>query len=86
ILALIVALIMNAAFKLNLPFKEMLILALYLQWPVVILDLILMLLPVQILGMSSFVALVIFLIYINLIYTHLRVLVKPIDNVNQGEE
>lgn len=86
ILALIVALIMNAAFKLNLPFKKMLILALYLQGPVVILDLILMLLPVQILGMSSFVALVIFLIYINLIYTHLRVLPKPIDNVNQREE
>ena len=89
LLALIIAFIMSMVFKLNLPFKKLLILALYLQGPVVIFDLVLAVLPVHVLGMSSLIALVIFLIYINLIYTHLRAgnLPKQVTSkVNQDED
>lgn len=72
ILALMVVFLLAMAFRLSLPFKKMLILALYLQGPVVIFDFILALLPTQILGMSSLIALVIYIVYINFIYVRLR--------------
>ena len=72
IIALIVALIINAATKANLGFKKLLTLALYLQGPVLVLDLILFILPVHIIGISAFIALLLYVIYLNLIFFNLR--------------
>ena len=72
VLGLIVSFIMSAATKANLGFKKLLTLALYLQGPVLILDLILLILPFHILGMNIFIILLIFVIYLNLIFLNLR--------------
>ena len=72
IIALIVAFIISAATKVKLDFKKLLILAFYLQGPVLLIDLVLFLLPVKIIGMSALAALIIFVIYLNLICLNLR--------------
>ena len=72
VIALIVAFIISAVTKINLGFKKLLALAFYLQGPVVILDFILLVLPFHILGMSVFVALLIYVVYLNLIFLNLR--------------
>ena len=86
IFALIVAFIINAATKASLDFKKLLTLALYLQGPVLILDLILLVLPLHILGMSAFIALLIFVIYSNLIFLNLRAKVLPKTQVPLDED
>ena len=88
IIALVVALIIGAATKVSLGFKKLLILALYLQGPVLILDLILLILPLHILGMSVFIALLIFIVYLNLIFLNLRsgVTLKTNISINEDEE
>ena len=86
IFALIVAFIINAATKANLNFNKLLTLALYLQGPVLILDLILFVLPFHILGMSAFIALVIFVIYLNLIFLNLRATVLPKTQIPLDED
>ena len=72
ILALRIALIISVAYKLNLSFKKLLILAMCLQAPIVIIDMVLMLLPFQIMGMHAIVALIVFVVYLNLICSALR--------------
>lgn len=87
IFALIVAFIIGAATKMNLGFKKLLTLSLYLQGPVLILDLILLVLPLHILGMNILVALLIYVIYLNLIFFHLRAGTGKITEVkNEGDE
>lgn len=86
IIALIVAFVMNAATKANLGFKRLLTLALYLQGPVLILDLILLVLPLHILGMSAFIPLLIFVIYLNLIFLNLRAKVLPKTQIPFDED
>lgn len=77
IIALIVALIISAASKVNLGFKKILTLALYLQGPVLVLDLILLVLPLHIIGVNILVVLLIYIIYLNLIFFHLRTTGTP---------
>ncbi|MBO4707796.1 MAG: DUF1189 family protein [Elusimicrobiaceae bacterium] len=77
IIALIVVFIINAATKANLGFRKILALALYLQGPVLILDLILLILPFHIVGINVLVVLLIYIIYLNLIFFHLRATVTP---------
>lgn len=72
IIALLVAFIINAVTKANLSFKELLTLALYLQGPVFLIELILFLLPTKIIGLSIWAALLVFVIYLNLIFLNLR--------------
>ncbi len=72
IFALIVAFIVGAATKVNLGFKKLLALSLYLQGPVLILDCVLFILPFHIIGMSIFAFLLIYVIYLNLIYFYIR--------------
>lgn len=86
VFALIVAFIMSAATKVNLNFKKLLILALYLQGPVLILDLILFLLPIHILGMNVLIALLIYVIYLNLILFNLRGSVTPETAISAEED
>ena len=88
IMALIVALIMNAVIKIGLKLKELLTLSLYLQGPVFILNLILLILPTRIIDMNSLVAIVIFVIYLNLIFLNLRAMIMPKTEVplNEGKE
>jgi len=86
IFALIVAFIINAVTRANLGFKRLLTLALYLQGPVLILDLILLVLPLHILGISAFVALLIFVIYLNLIFFHLRANIMQRAEVQPDED
>ena len=77
IIALIVAFIMSTITKINLGFNKLLTLALYLQGPVLIFDLILLILPFNIIGMNIFVILLIYVIYLNLIFLHLRAAATP---------
>lgn len=89
VLALIIAFLISMAFKLDLSFKKLLILALYMQAPIVIIDIISLVLPIHVLGMSALIALVLFVIYANLIFSALRTdMPKQIVNDNQtgGEE
>ena len=72
ILALIIGFIIGAVSQVNLGFKKLFNLALYLQGPVFIVDLILFILPVKIMGMSMLAALIIFIVYLNLIFFNLR--------------
>ena len=71
-LALVISFIMSAVTRVNLGFKKLLTLALYLQGPVIILDFILLVLPLHILGMNVIVALLIYVVYLNLIFLNLR--------------
>jgi len=75
--ALFTVFIMSIAFQLNLSFKKLLILALYLQGPVVICDFILAILPMHILGMNSVLALGVFIFYTGMIYVRLRAIDRP---------
>ena len=77
ILALIVAFVIGAATKVNLGFKKLLILALYLQGLVLVLDLILFLLPVHIMGTSAVIALLLYVVYLNLIFLNIRAILMP---------
>ena len=88
ILALIVAFVMDAVIRGNLGFKKLLTLALYLQGPVLILDIILLVLPVHIMGMSVFVAILIYVIYLNLIFLNLRasIMQKVEPQLDEDEE
>lgn len=87
VLALITAFLISMAFKLELSFKKLLILALYMQAPIVIIDLISFALPIHVLGMSALIALVLFVIYTNLIFSALRSNTKQIvNNTNEGGE
>lgn len=72
IIALLVAFIINVVTKANLSFKELLTLALYLQGPVFLIELVLFLLPTRIIGLSIWAALLVFVIYLNLIFLNLR--------------
>ena len=83
--ALIVAFLISMAFKLELGFKKLFVLAIYLQAPVVIIDLILFALPLHVLGMSTVVTLIVFVIYTNLIFYSLRE-AAPAQITNQGGE
>ena len=86
IFALIIAFIINAATKANLGFKKLLTFALYLQGPVLILDLILLVLPLHILGMSAFIALLIFVVYLNLIFLRHRTTLMQKVNTTLDED
>lgn len=86
LLALLVAFLISTISKMNFGFKELLTLALYLQAPIVIIDLLLLLLPVQILGMSVVIALLIFVIYTNLIFAALRNKNLPKQFENKTQE
>ncbi len=86
IIALIVAFIINAATGANLGFKKLLILALYLLGPVLILDFVLFVLPFHIIGMSALIAIIIFVIYLNLIFLHLRAEINKKIEIEEGAE
>lgn len=86
VIALIVAFIINAVTKANLGFKKLFALALYLQGPVLILDLILIVLPFHILGMNVFIVLLIYIVYLNLIFLNLRNGVKSRTEISVGED
>lgn len=86
VFALIVALIISAVVKANLDFKKLLTLAFYVQGPIFIFDLILLVLPVHIIGMSGFIALIIFVIYLNLIFLRLRSAVVETKNSLDEDE
>lgn len=86
VIALILALIINAVTKANLDFKKLLTLALYLQGPVFVIYLILSLLPITIVGMSVFLAILIFVIYLNLIFFHLRANIMQRVEVQPDED
>ncbi len=88
VFALIVAFVINAATRANLGFKKLLTLALYLQGPVLILDVILLVLPYHIIGMNVFVAILIYVIYLNLIFLNLRasIMQKVEPQLDEDEE
>ncbi len=87
VLALIIAFIINAVTKANLGFKKLLTLALYLQGPVIILDFILLILPFNIIGINVFIALLIYVIYLNLIFFNLRAsIVQEVEEQNEDKE
>ena len=77
LIALVIAAILNAVYKLDLSFKELLILTIYLQAPVIVLDVVMILLPLQIIGMGALLAIIIYVVYINLIFTALRTQSTP---------
>jgi len=81
-LALLILLIIGASAKKSIGFKKSLILAIYMQAPVVSIDLILMLLPMRILGMSALFSLLIYVIYTNLIFTNIN---KPLA-ITEGKQ
>lgn len=85
VIALIIVFIISASSRKNISFSQKLILALYMQAPIVILDLILLILPTHILGMSALLSLVIYVIYANLIFANID---KPltVKEISQEEE
>ncbi|MCR5504535.1 MAG: DUF1189 domain-containing protein [Elusimicrobiaceae bacterium] len=86
VLALIVIFFISAVAKKNIDFKKMLTLAIYMQAPILILDFILMLLSVNILGISTLISIIIYVIYTNLILARMNPVVPVKEENNQEVE
>lgn len=86
VIAVLVVFIISSSAKQKIPFKQILIIAIYLQAPILALDLILTLLPFTITGMNVILSLVIFVVYSNLIFAALRNENAPKEITQNKEE